>query len=283
MIDSGLVLGAATMVAWSACNVMTKRVAKSGAYMTSLLIIIGSSIPIAIPLLFTLSGISAAGIVIAGLSGIAMVLGNLLFYKALETQQASNSYGMTVVQSILIGLFGVVLLGNQLTPLEILGAGIGVVGVLMVAMHGRLRLNRMLLPAITGNAVWAVGWGLAAYAIKYYANTFMILGICRVAGILGMLIIYKKSAPKPAMPGLQPREWNAVLAIGLGAGVLSGIGSIALGSLALSSNFAIGGILTSFVPVLVAIAAYFVYRERLTRTQMLGILVATAGAAVIVL
>lgn len=268
-------------MSWSLSNIAAKRASAGGTHFTSTIMLAASWIPIAPLALVSPLQIGPIGMLMGVLSGFATALGNLAFYRALETQQASNTYGTTVVQSILIGAFGFLLLGSSLSALDVLGSLVGVVGVLMVGADVRRSYNRMLLPAILGNALWAVGWGLAGYGIKYYGSAPDVLNVTRAAGLALLIAVYGGSAFRARLRGAAARKRRTVIFAGVIAGVLSGAGSITLAYLADTTYFALGGVLTSFVPALVAVLAFLIYKDRLSRLQGAGIIVATVGALMI--
>ncbi len=282
-IESGFVFAFLTTLFWSISNVMAKRpAADMDRYKAGVLVVGGGIIPSAILYIIAPAAIGGSGIFFSFISGVFLALGAITFYKALETQQTSNSYALVVVQSVLVSVFGIAVLGQPLSVISAVGAAICIAGVLMVSTTTGFNLNRKLLPALAGNVFWALSWFAADYAISLGSNYVAVINVMRIVGTVIAIIAYIAARrPSRAAKPAKHRHSLRTVSIGIAGGIFSGMGNLAFGYVAVLQFVSIGGIFTAFAPALTAVLACLVYRERLTTMQWFGVAVATCGAVLL--
>lgn len=274
-----LYLAGLTALLWSISGVMIKRVShRLGNLYATALVGIGNVIILSIVVLF-LGNLSitpiAAGLSVIG--GIITGLGYVLFYKSLERQQASNTYSTIEIQVAILFLYGVFVLGEAVSSKDIFGIIIIALGTFAVSIEKK-GFNKGLLPAIAAQAFWAFGWIFLVYPISVTQN-HILPNLISFASVLALvcfiLLIYKGKAEPEAK-----RSSRDVL-IGITSGLFSGSGNAIYAMLIYFKELAIGAPISNTTPIIVAIISHFVYKERLTLIQAIGIIAVVIGAVMI--
>jgi drug/metabolite transporter (DMT)-like permease len=283
LVYYGLLFSVITVLAYGIGNAVTKKCdVEYGKYKTAIISIAAGILPNLVIYIFFPSAFTLPLVLIGIGTGFLFALGYVLFFKSLETEQASNTYSLTLIQAVAISAFGIVVLSEPLSPLAIGGAMLGITGVILVSTTRGFKINRYLIPAMLGNIVWSVGWFVVDYMVANGANFIVLLTLQRTIAALIVLIpfvLYWKTAEKRHASGHKAR--NVALAFGIGGGLLSGIGNLAFAYLADLNFVAVGSILTAFVPIITILIAIPLYGDKMTRLQWFGIAVATVGAIAI--
>ncbi len=272
-------LAGLTALLWSISGVMIKRVShRLGNLHATALVGIGNVAILSIVVLF-LGNLNisplAAGLSIIG--GIITGLGYMLFYKSLERQQVSNAYSTIEIQMVILFLYGVLVLGEAISPKDILGIIIIVLGTFAVTIEKK-KFNRGLLPAIAAQAFWAFGWIFFVYPISVTQNHILpnLIGFVAVLTLACfMLLIYGCKPETEAKRNMKDAP------IGITAGLFSGSGSAIYAMLIYFKDLALGAAISNTTPIIVAVISHFVYKERLSLLQVLGIIAVVLGAAMI--
>ncbi len=278
----GLGLAIAATAIWAISNLLLKKVASSIGNVYLSLIILGAGIaPTAAAMLIFPSQTSTIVVELAAVAGAFLAFGYLLFLKSLETEQASDTFATTMLQSVLIALFGVFALGETFTTSDVLGSVLIIAGILLVSMAVGFRPNKRLVPALFGNVSWAFFWIIAAYSAAVYGNAFPLLTYSRVIATL-VVLLFLFIAPAKQAERTASRN-STIIVLGISAGILAGIGNVAFDLLAKAQFLAVGSMVTALSPIVVVILAHFALKEHFAKKQALGIAIATIGAIVMVL
>ncbi len=282
MISYGLGLAVAATVIWAFASLLAKvMTSKIGSIGFSLVVLSIGIIPTAAAMLVYPSQPGTIVLSLAVAAGVFLAVGYLFFLKSLRTVQASDTYATTMLQSVMITVFGIFALGEAFTTLDIFGSVLILAGVLFVSMAVGFRPNRQLVPAVFGNISWAVFWIIAAYVIALYGNIFPFLTYSRL--VAALIVVPFFFAFPPSKAERKASRGGMFLLLGVTAAMLSGFGNMAFGLLTGVQLIAVGSMITTLSPLLVVILAHFVLKERLAKKQVAGVLVATVGAMVMVL
>ncbi len=221
--------------------------------------------------------IGAYAVLLSVLSGVVTTAGYLLFYLTLESQQASNTYATIELQVVLLALYGIFVLHEAVSAAKILGMFAVAAGVILVSMElsGGRKLNRLMLPAMAANVLWATGWILMVYPISHASNSIIPVWISftvTISLIAAITPIYMRGRRVPRQL-LGPKGFP----VGIAAGLFSGTGNMLYSVLVSIKQLVVGAVMSNSTPAIVAALAYFIYHDRLTRLQLLGMFLVVAG------
>ncbi len=215
-------------------------------------------------------------------AGVTLALGYLFVLKSLETEQATNTWGLINLGYLSIILFGVLVLGERVTGLQAVAIAVILVGAMMVTINKGMKFNRQLLPALIGNLFW-VGFNiLIIYSINAYpSSSSAIIFIVFASGFLILLLYGVVSQKIKIARKLTMRKNGKPFALFLASGILLGAGQIAFALVILQRFVALGGAVLAMEPMVVLIIGYAMYREHITAFQGAGILITVVGAAIL--
>ncbi len=274
-----LYLAGLTAVLWSISGIIIKRVSsKFGNLFATAAVGAGNVIVLsAVVLLLGNLGIStyAAGLSIAG--GIITGAGYLLFYKSLEKQQASNTFSTIEIQVAILFLYGALVLGEAVSALDVLGIVIIALGTIAVSIE-KMKFNKGLLPAIVAQVFWALGWIFLVYPISVTPNHILPNLISFIAA-LGMVCLILLACKINKKLDLHPDSKG--VAVGISAGLFSGSGNAVYTLLIYLKELALSAPISNSTPIIIAVIAHFVYKERLSAIQILGIIAVVLGAVIL--
>ncbi|MDE1856454.1 MAG: DMT family transporter [Candidatus Micrarchaeota archaeon] len=221
---------------------------------------------------------------LAALAGVFLGIGYYSFYKALETEQLTNSAALFNLQPAIIVLFGLLVLGNAVSTVkDIAIAGI-FVGSLMITVTRKMKFNMMLMPAVTANVAWGINWVLTIIAIGVSQQFLMPLLVARVVGLTSVLVMSSEYLTRHAAhrhsfrkPETRRIRWLAAPS----GGALDGIGNITFAFAMFTGVVALGSALSAIIPAFIAVVAYFVFKDRLTKLQGAGLIISVIAAIAI--
>jgi EamA-like transporter family. len=207
------------------------------------------------------------------LSGAGNVGGLLFVYKALRVGKVSIVAPITSTEGAIAAVLAVV-------TGETLGAGAGlmlaviVVGVALASI-GPGGGSGDPLRATLFAAAAALCFGVSLYATARASDVLPLVWAVFPARALGVVAV---ALPLVLTRRLRLTRKAAPLVVTSGLCEVAGFASYALGS---RHGIAIAAVLASQFAALAAIAAYFVFHERLTRLQLTGIAAIAVGVAVL--
>lgn len=166
-------------------------------------------------------------------------------------------------------------LGESLAPNVVFLLVVIMVGVVLAAgtpdpfplEHERLVLSSGL--AVCG----AVFFGVSLYAMAHLSGELPISWVLLPARVVGVLAL---TVPLVLSGRLQINRRVAPLVLGMGSVEVLGIAVFSWGA---RENIAIASVLSSQFAPLAAIMAYLLFRERLGRVQIVGVIVIVAGVS----
>jgi len=228
-------------------------------------------VPLGIP-----SDSFALGIVL--LIGIVNVTAYLMFYRGFEKGKLSVISPIAGTAGAVTVVLGLALLGEMLSPVQGAGVLLALVGIPLVSIDFREIRGKALASLAAGvpEALfamfgWGVMWFLVAFVEAWAGWLFVILAMRFVtvtcagaySGMKGGVALGKRGK------GL----WGVIAA----AGILDAMGFASLG-FAMTTEFAsIVAPISSSYPAVTVILALFLLRERLSKTQLLGIILVLVG------
>lgn len=289
MLSLIAVLAVITTILWATATFIERRLASTlGMRLTSLIVVSVGIIPITIFLIATMPPITSLSVGsaffwLAALSGVFFAFGYVFFLKGVETEQVSNAVVINFVQIILLVLFGVFVLSETLQLSQIVGGAVLLLGVFLVSTKKEgLRLNRKLLPVFYAEVSWALYWIVLSYTIYTSGQTAQYLFVSRFIGaVLIMGMFSKQLFVKPKKIAIKKKSAIiTLLYLGVLAGLLDGSGNSVFSYIAHLNGIALASIINLFGFIVTISLAYYFYGERLNKVQLLGVVIALAGAII---
>jgi drug/metabolite transporter (DMT)-like permease len=245
--------------------------------------------------------LSQDAIVLALLAGISGVVGLWFFYFAL----ARGTMGVIAPIAALVGagvpVLVAVLEGEQLSTGRIVGVGMALVAVVLISLPGRpadaaarrsLRTDLADLPYAVISGLGFAGFFIFVDRASSDTSTWWPLTFVRLAGLALVLVAIVVAILRAREPGLRGRV-RTTLGIdrlregGRGYGalvpllVLTGLGDVGGNVFFLlashSDALSVAVVLASLYPVVTTVLAALFLHERLSRVQILGVLLATSS------
>jgi drug/metabolite transporter (DMT)-like permease len=291
-IELALIVG----LAWSVDGILIKKFVNTFGHINSAFIITISNFLVSLLMIpfFKAGFFNIYTLILALGSGLLSGLGFLLFFSSLKSEQASNTFTLMELQVIILIIFGLLALSETLSSITIFGIFLILVGILAVSYTKELKLNTKLIPAMLANILWGFGWILFFYSYSYEGSILytMILSFGASAILPLIYLVYLLGKQKAKIKNIKKRNnnknrenkiKNIIIVIGIIAGLLSGFGNVGFAILESINEVAIGSAISNLQPIFITIIAYFVYKERLTKLQTLGMLIAVSGALIVFL
>lgn len=224
------------------------------------------------------------------LSGIiGFFLGDLFLFRAYVELGTRISLLIMASSPPLTALLGFLFLKEEISPLGILGMLITVIGIAIVILSGdkknkRFKLNHSI-KGISYAFLGAVGQSLGTIFSKFGMNgynPFAATQIRIIAGFISFFILFlylnKWGDIKEA---LKNKKALAIIALGSVFGSFLGV-SMQLTSLQYTSA-GITATITSITPVIIIPFSILIFKEKVTRREVLGALLSVLGVGVLFL
>jgi transporter family protein len=217
--------------------------------------------------------VTARGLAWAVLGGSAAVAGLGLVYAALRIGKVGLVAPIASTEGALAAVFAVVLLGQRPSVPVMVALGVIAAGVVVVTFQGRLadlHLRPVLLAA-SAASVFGVGLVASSQAGRALGPYWTIL-IARVVGV-AVVVVPMAASRRLARPGRA--LWLVAYS---GVAEVAGFIGYVIGA---RHGVAIPAVLASQFAAIAAIISFFAYGERLSRTQVGGVLAIAAGVAAV--
>ncbi len=220
---------------------------------------------------------------------IGFTLGDLLLFKGFILIGARVSMLIMAMVPPITALMGWIIMGETLTPVNMLGMALVVGGISLVVIvrspgSNRIAFSRPLkgvLAALGGAIGQAVGLVLSKYGMRGY-DAFSATQIRIIAGTAGFIIVVSLMGRWRRI-GLATRDGKAMGAMSLGAffGPFLGV-SFSLLAVKYTAT-GVAATLMAMVPVLIIAPSVLLFKEKVTLREVAGALIAVAGVAVLFL
>ena len=215
-------------------------------------------------------------IVLSMVTAIVGTLGMVLLYAALAVGPMGIVSPLTAIGGAAIPVIVGVIRGEPLTLLFVLGAILALVAVILVSResrpHARITPRALLLSAGAGIAI---GFFLTALGIAPEGSGVWAATLSRWWSTLGMIVVTVFLLSRGGLAKWRPYPW--VFAIG--AGALDALANGFFQLAAQGGELAVVAVIGSLYPATTLLIAHFLLKERMTRVQWMGVLVAL-GAVV---
>ena len=224
------------------------------------------------------------------LSGIVgFTIGDLCLFRAFVVVGARVSMLLMTLVPLITTVFGFLVMGETLSPKELLGMALTIAGVSSVVAERRLDANGELerlpvggiLLGLGGAVGQALGLVLSKYGMGSY-NAFAATQIRVLAGIVGFAVVFSVIGwwPRVRLALLDRRAMGAT-SIGAVFGPFLGV---SLSLLAVQYTQAgVAATLMALTPVLIIPASIILYREHVAWPAAVGAAVAVCGSALLFL
>ncbi len=289
MILLGTTAAILAMVLWTISGTINKKVATGlGTHVSAFLYVLVSLIPVLIAtMIIGIYSISPFGIETAVVAGVFLAVGFIFGFKALSTENLSSVSALQEIMPALLLLFGLFILGERINQVQSAGIIIIALGTLMTIITEKLEINTRMIPAILAVVSWAIYWMIISYSV-ISAKTFALpILISRVIS-LPVTLIYLLSdrdavSSLASLPSrIRTNRTAAVLLILVSiASFADASGDTIFGITSGSSVLAIGAALVALQPMVVSFLAFVIYKDKLTRMQLIGLLVMLVGALIL--
>jgi len=267
------------VLSWSFVDAVSKLyINRFGKELSSLILLVVGIIPMLLlamlsPYLDDILFLLFIGLV----GGLLLFLGYILVYKSVPSGGISNSYILLEVQPIILIPFGIFVLGEYIGIEKAASIILISIGISLILLSKKFKLDKRLVPALIGNVMWAVYWAIIILAFLYYKNFILPLLFVRVFGASFAYLYYKAKPPKNYYKiSLSKLEIPLIIIVIL-AGLFDGFGNILFAFISFSNKVVLGSTILSSEPIIVWLIGLIAYHEKITVRQKLGFLVATTG------
>ncbi|MGC8679936.1 MAG: EamA family transporter [Candidatus Micrarchaeia archaeon] len=283
IIGLGFILALATMFFWGINEVLFKPVTGLFGPLTSSLFVGVMLIPsIIYLLLFPPLQITLLLVILTLASGILYVFGFFLIFKSLETEQASETWGLGSLPYLSAILFAIFVLNESINVFQAVSIILILLGALMISLNKNIEFNKKLFSALMGNIFWMLSMLFYIYTLSLYPLSSSIVLFLSLAFGFATVFLYGSfyhKFDKNIILSVKKDTKHVVLLII--AWLFEGIGQITFLLVVLMKYIAIGSAIMALDPILVLIISYIVYKERITLLQGIGIIVAVSGAIIL--
>ncbi len=286
MVPLGIIATIISVVLWTIASTISKKVSRDlGSHTVAFLYLAFSILPILIATAIVgVYSITFYGLALAILGGIFLSIGFIYGFKALQTENLASVVTLGELLPALLVVFGIFILGEKVTMLQTISIIVIFGGALMIITTEKFRINRRLVPAIISTFAWTGYWIALSYSITS-ANTFALpILISRLVGV--PFIIWYLLSNKAATRSIsnlgeklkRNRTFLVLVSFTLIASFSDAVGDVLFGITVGSPSLALGAALVALQPMLVSFFAFLLYKERLTKLQLYGLLIMIIGA-----
>lgn len=224
------------------------------------------------------AGLSGSNLVWFAVSGLGNVAGLLLINAALRV-------GKVGIVAPIVGTEGAIsavlasILGESIAPAAAFVLVVIVAGVVLSATApdpAPVEHERPLRAALLAT-VAALAFGLSLFATGYLSDALPTSWLLLPARVVGVLVL---TIPLLALGRLQMRRRALPYVMVIGVGEVVGFAAFTIGA---RDSVAVASVLASQFAALGAIGAYLLFKERLGRLQVIGVVVLVLGVTTLTL
>ncbi len=218
-------------------------------------------------------------------SSIFFLIGYILNFKTLKTEQATNTFALSQIQSIMLILFGILILREQLEFMKIIAIIFLIVGSIFIITNEKLKINKQFGYAAFANISWGIYWFIITIVITTTsANPISSITLARVIAFVFSLIFLVNFITKMKSRQPNPKKISAkkkIIPILFVAAVFDGMGNIFFVLVDKLNNLVLGSIFLAITPALIGIFAYIVFKDRFNKLQLLGLFIIVSAGVLI--
>ncbi len=287
-----ILIPAFVLIIWTASNTLIKSLTGKMESDNIALIVIGAGIvPMAFSIFMTPHlNIAQTTLFLGVTSGIFLSLGYILFYKSLKGENLGSA-GVTInMQQIIVISFSLLILKETVSSLILPAVILIIIGSMLVTIKSGFKINRYLMLAALANIIWGIYYMPLSFAILSLHSSVMPLLIARTSGFIMTFIAFEALFMYRRM---KARHFNMekkanytaklsfTLMLAVVAGILDGSGNVFY-ALSISQGFLVmAGALVAMLPATLALSGKFLFKEKLSSKQYIGVLLSVAGALLI--
>ncbi len=218
------------------------------------------------------------------LSGVAgFVIGDYCLFKSYTIISARVAMLVMALAPPMAALMGWLWLGETLTPIDIWGMALTLLGISLVVLKKDAGSNQLsfkhpvagILLALGGALGQAGGLVLSKYGMHGY-HPFASAQIRVITGLAGFAILYTALGGWRRLPGIfKDRELMGQLTLGTTFGPFLGVSFSLLAVQHTSTGIA--STIMALVPVLIIPPSVILFRQRVSLMEIIGAVVAVAG------
>ncbi len=227
-----------------------------------------------------------------GISSIFLLLGYVLNFKTLKTEQVTNTFALAQIQPAMLIAFGIFVIHEQLSFIEMIALLFLITGTFLIISNDKLELNRKFIPTIFANVSWSIYWFIITFLLNANFNSLSIIFIARllsfIFGIMFLLWfdttkIWKNQKKKLKDGHIFNKELSiAAVVLLVVSSFADGIGNIFFTMLDYAKHLVFASIFLSILPALIGIFAYIFFKDKFSKLQILGLLIVVITGVVLV-
>ena len=289
-----ILIPAFVLIIWTASNTLIKSLTGKMESDNIALIVIGAGI---VPMAFSIFmsphlDIAQTTLFLGVTSGVFLSLGYILFYKSLKGENLGSA-GVTInMQQIIVISFSLLILKETVSSLILPAVILIIIGSMLVTIKNGFKINRYLMLAALANIIWGIYYMPLSFAILSLHSSVMPLLIARTSGFImtfiafEALFMYRRMKARhfnTAKKSNYTAKLSFTLMLAVVAGILDGSGNVFY-ALSISQGFLVmAGALVAMLPATLALSGKFLFKEKLSSKQYMGVLLSVAGALLIAL
>ena len=209
--------------------------------------------------------------IVAGIvSGTLFFIGNVLYLKALS-QGSMGVIGAVATLLVLVPLIWDVRHGNMPDAIAIVGVIVTLSGIILLGapeMKGKSSLGPVFLAVIA-----ALFFGISQVSVNLGSQS-NVLGTVLLTELVTVVIVLVLALFTRSTGGMNKKAVPLILAIGL----LEALALLSFSTATTGGNVAIVSVLSGLDPIVLAILALFLLKERMTRVQVIGFIIVIGGS-----
>jgi drug/metabolite transporter (DMT)-like permease len=273
-----LLLPFIVLISWTASNTMIKNGLKDANPKSVALIVVGVGlIPITLFVLPSYMQIPNLELILFGIiTGILLGSGFLLFYSGLNVDSLSST-GVTLnIQQVLVIIIAVYILGESTTLIQATGIVLIVAGALSVSAKIPPIRRKFLLVAGLANISWGIYYLPLSLSINLIHLGSVPLFLGRLMGLF--LVLPFAFLGRKENENKIPKKSLILIIM---AGFFDGLGNVFYSISIQTGIFVLAGSIVAMLPATLAVAGFFLYKDRMNYSKILGIALSVIGALIV--
>ncbi|MFQ5622649.1 MAG: DMT family transporter [Paracoccaceae bacterium] len=232
----------------------------------------------------TVPGVTPEFLIFAVTGGVAQIVATALLVHLFGLRNFAVGTTFSKTETVQTALFGLVFLGDRLSVMATAGIVVSLAGILLISgrmARGREIFSRAALVGLASGASFGVA------AVSYRGAALALAGgdfISRATVTLAVVIVFQTIVSVIWLRLREPGQVTAMLRswrVSLWVGVTGGAASLGWFSAMTIQNAAYVRALGQTELVFTLVASWLFFGERSTRSELLGILLVTAGILVL--
>ncbi|MCL5106183.1 MAG: DMT family transporter [Candidatus Marsarchaeota archaeon] len=226
-----------------------------------------------------------------GISSIFLLLGYVLNFKTLKTEQVTNTFALAQIQPAMLIAFGIFVMREQLFFSETVALMFLITGTFLIISNDKLKLNRKFIPTIFANVSWSIYWFIITFLLNANADAVSVIFMARMLsfafGIVFLLWfdttkIWQNQKKKLKDSNVFNKKLSMAAALLLIAAALAdGAGNVVFAVMDQAKHLVFASIFLSILPALIGIFAYVFFKDKFSRLQILGLVLVVITGVVL--